>query len=118
MRTAALALAPLMAAAPASSQIQCLLGFLDAYEAPIEGGDAMASRLSRGRAAVRDVLASLAAAHAAHDDAAIDIAEMAAAFAGGLKSTPSCRSPTAPVSNSSTIRRRDTASSTRLPWSA
>ena len=59
-------------AAPASSQFRCLIAFLDAHEAPIEDN---ASRLSRGRAAVRDVLAALAAAHAAHDDPPMAIAE-------------------------------------------
>ena len=75
MRAAATALAPLLRAAPASSQFRCLLGFLDAYEAPI---DENASRLRRGRAAVRDVLAALAGAHAAHDDPSVDITRMAA----------------------------------------
>ena len=74
-RTAANMLAPLASAAPASSQFRCLIGFLDSYEAPIEDD---ASRLRRGRAAVRDVLAALAAAHAAHDDPPMAIAEMAA----------------------------------------
>ena len=75
VRAAATALAPLLTAAPASSQFRCLTAFLDAYEAPV---DETASRLRRGRAAVRDVLAALAAAHAAHDDPPIDITEMAA----------------------------------------
>ena len=68
-------LAPLATAAPACSQFQCLIAFLDAHEAPI--GE-HASRLRRGRAAVHDVLAALAAAHAAHDDRPIAIAQMAA----------------------------------------
>jgi RecB family exonuclease len=74
-RAAALMLAPLATAAPASAQFTCLLAFLDAYEAPIEES---ASRLRRGRAAVHDVLAALAAAHAAHDDPPMAVAEMAA----------------------------------------
>ena len=78
VRTAALALAPLTAAAPASSQVQCLLRFLDAYQTPIEEADSRDARLRRGRAAVRDVLDALAAAHAAHDDAPTDIAGLAA----------------------------------------
>ena len=73
--TVAHMLAPLATAAPASAQFQCLTAFLDACEAPI--GE-HASRLRRGRAAVRDVLAALAAAHAAHDDPPIAIAQMAA----------------------------------------
>ena len=77
-RTAALMLAPLTAAAPASSQVQYLLRFLDAYQTPIEEGDSSGSRLCRGRAAVRDVLDALAGAYAAHDDAPIDISAMAA----------------------------------------
>jgi ATP-dependent helicase/nuclease subunit B len=74
-RAAADMLAPLTTAAPASSQFQCLVAFLDAHEATI---DENASRLRRGRAAVRDVLAALAAAHAAHDDPPMDITGMAA----------------------------------------
>ncbi|HEY3045638.1 MAG TPA: hypothetical protein VGJ39_16520, partial [Vicinamibacterales bacterium] len=74
-RAAAISLAPLLTAAPASSQFRCLIGFLDAYEAPI---DENASRLRRGRAAVREVLAALAAAHGTHDDPPIDITQMAA----------------------------------------
>ena len=74
-RRAATALAPLSTPAPASSQFRCLISFLDAYEAPIDDN---ASRLHRGRAAVRDVLAALAAAHTAHDDPPMAIAEMAA----------------------------------------
>ena len=77
-RTAALMLAPLTAAAPASSQVQYLLRFLDAYQTPIEEADSSGSRLRRGRAAVRDVLDALAGAYAAHDDAPIDISAMAA----------------------------------------
>jgi hypothetical protein len=75
VRTAAQMLAPLLTAAPASSQFRCLVAFLDAYEAPI---DENAPRLRRGRAAVRDVLAALAAAHAVHDDPPMDITAMAA----------------------------------------
>ena len=75
VRTAAVALAPLLTAAPASAQFRCLLEFLNAYEAPIDEG---ASRLRRGRAAVHDVLAALTAAHAAHDDPPIEITQMAA----------------------------------------
>jgi ATP-dependent helicase/nuclease subunit B len=74
-RAAAQMLAPLLTSAPASSQFRCLIGFLDAYEAPIDDN---ASRLRRGRAAVRDVLAALAAAHGTHDDPPIDITQMAA----------------------------------------
>jgi RecB family exonuclease len=77
VRTAAVALAPLLAAAPASSQFRCLIRFLDEYEAPI---DENASRLRRGRAAVRDVLAALTAAHSAHDDPPMAIAELAASI--------------------------------------
>ena len=73
--TAAHMLAGLATAAPASSQFRCLIAFLDACEAPIEES---ASRLGRGRAAVHDVLAALLAAHAAHDDPPIAIAQMAA----------------------------------------
>ena len=76
-RTVAVTLAPLLTPAPASSQFRCLIAFLDAYEAPI---DENASRLRRGRAAVRDVLAALAAAHAAHDDPPMAIPEMAASI--------------------------------------
>ena len=78
VQAAALLLSPLIAAAPPSSQIHRLLGFLDAYETPIEATGSDASRLRRGRAAVREVLAALAAAHAAHDEAPIDVGEMAA----------------------------------------
>jgi ATP-dependent helicase/nuclease subunit B len=77
VRSAAVALAPLLTAAPASSQFRCLIGFLDEYKAPI---DENASRLRRGRAAVRDVLAALMAAHSAHDDPPMAIAELAASI--------------------------------------
>jgi hypothetical protein len=70
-------LAPLAMAAPASSQFRCLIAFLEAHEAPIEDN---ASRLSRGRAAVHDVLAALAAAHATQDDPPMAIAELAASI--------------------------------------
>ena len=49
-----------------------------------------ATRLRRGRAAVRDVLAALAAAHAAHDDRADrHRRDWRPVFAAGSKSTPS-----------------------------
>ena len=75
VRAAAIAVAPLLKAAPASSQFRCVLEFLDRYGAPTDGGD---SRLSRGRVAIRQVLTALATAHACHDDAPIEIAALAA----------------------------------------
>jgi ATP-dependent helicase/nuclease subunit B len=77
-RGAAAALAPLLSPMAASSQFTCLAAFLDAYEAPLDERHSDASRPQRGRAAVREVLAALAAAHAAHDDPPIGITEMAA----------------------------------------
>ena len=71
--TAATMLVPLAAAAPASAQFRCLIGFLDAYDIVHD-----VSRLRRGRAAVRGVITALAAAHEAHDDAPVGIADMAA----------------------------------------
>jgi RecB family exonuclease len=73
-RDAAASLAPLLEAAPVSTQLRFLTTFFDTHEAPTDS-----PRLQRGRAAIRSVLDALAAAHAAHDDAAMDVTEVAGA---------------------------------------
>ena len=73
------ALAPLTAARPASDQVACLLTFWSAHARPIADDDPFASRERRARAAIVDMLPSLAAVHAAHDDPAWTIDELAIA---------------------------------------
>ncbi|HMB81817.1 MAG TPA: PD-(D/E)XK nuclease family protein, partial [Vicinamibacterales bacterium] len=72
---AARALAPLTESHPASGQIACLLAFWSAHARPIADEDPCASRERRARAAIVDMLPSLAAVHAAHDDPAWTIDE-------------------------------------------
>jgi RecB family exonuclease len=67
---AARALAPLTDTRPASAQIECLLAFWSAYARPIDDADPFAPRERRARSAIVDMLPSLAAVHAAHDDPA------------------------------------------------
>ena len=67
---AARALAPMTGMHPASEQIACLLKFWSSHARPIADGDPFASRERRARAAIVDMLRSLAAVHAAHDDPA------------------------------------------------
>jgi RecB family exonuclease len=76
---AARALAPLTETHPASEQLACLLAFWSAHARPIAADDPFASRERRARAAIADMLASLAAVHAAHDDPAWTIDEAAIA---------------------------------------
>jgi RecB family exonuclease len=64
------ALAPLTETRPASEQLACLLAFWSAHARPIADDDPHASRECRARAAIADMLPSLAAVHAAHDDPA------------------------------------------------
>ena len=73
------ALAPLTATRPASLQIACLLAFWSAHARPIGDDDPFASRERRARAAIVEMLPSLAAVHAAHDDPAWTIDELAMA---------------------------------------
>jgi RecB family exonuclease/inactivated superfamily I helicase len=73
------ALAPLTEARPASDQVACLLAFWSAHARPIAADDPFASRERRARAAIVDMLPSLAAVHAAHDDPAWTIDELAIA---------------------------------------
>jgi ATP-dependent helicase/nuclease subunit B len=73
------ALAPLTEARPASDQVACLLAFWSAHARPIADDDPFASRERRARAAIVDMLPSLAAVHAAHDDPAWTIDELAIA---------------------------------------
>ena len=70
MRRSAIAraLAPLTETHPASEQVACLLAFWSAHARPIADDDPFASRERRARAAIVDMLPSLAAVHAAHDD--------------------------------------------------
>jgi ATP-dependent helicase/nuclease subunit B len=72
-------LSPLLTAAPASAQLTLILDFLDAHARPTAAHDALGPRLDRGRAAVREALRSLAAAHAEHDDRPMTIVEAASA---------------------------------------
>ncbi|MES1255217.1 MAG: hypothetical protein ABUS56_06405, partial [Acidobacteriota bacterium] len=67
--------APLLVPAPASQQYRRLLDFLAAWAAPIaEGAE---PRSLRARAAVRGTLESLMTAHAANDEAAIVVTDIA-----------------------------------------
>jgi RecB family exonuclease len=61
-------LAPLAAKHPASQQLQRLLSFWQLRLRPSADGDRFAAREGRARAAVADILTSLVAVHAAHDD--------------------------------------------------
>ncbi len=73
---AARALAPLTETHPASEQLACLLAFWSAHARPIADDDPFASRERRARAAIVDMLPSLAAVHASHDDPAWTIDEV------------------------------------------
>ena len=70
------ALAPLTEPHPASQQIGCLLAFWSAHARPIADDDPLASRERRARAAIAEMLPSLAAVHAAHDDPAWTIDDL------------------------------------------
>ena len=105
-------LSPLLTAAPASAQLTLILDFLDAHARPTAEHDALGPRLDRGRAAVREALRALAAAHAEHDDRPMTIAEVAARCTGGSRSRRSCPIRPATACSCSTIRRRGTANST------
>lgn len=72
-------LAPLIETRAASEQIACLEAFWAAHARPIAGGDPFASRERRARAAIVAMLPSLAAVHAAHDDAPWTIDDLAIA---------------------------------------
>ena len=76
---AARALAPLTETHSASQQVACLLSFWSAHASPIADEDRFASREHRARAAIADMLPSLAAVHAAHDDPAWTIDDLAMA---------------------------------------
>lgn len=82
---AAHALAPLTEPRPASEQLACLLAFWSAHARPIAAGDPFASRERRARAAIVGMLSSLAAVHAAHDDPAWTIDEVAIAVRRGIE---------------------------------
>ena len=71
------ALAPLTETHPASAQLACLTAFWSTHARPIADADPLASRERRARAAIVDMLPSLAAVHAAHDDPAWSIDELA-----------------------------------------
>ena len=75
---AAARLAPLLDPGPASSQCRVLIEFLDAHACPIADEDPQAPRRRRARAAVCNTLDALAAAHEAHDEAAMRIADVSA----------------------------------------
>jgi RecB family exonuclease len=72
-------LAPMTEPRPASQQLRSLMSFFDAYARPLAEDDPFAPRERRGRAAILDALAGLADAHAAHDDPAWTIDDLAAA---------------------------------------
>jgi len=76
-RAAAEALAPMQTAALASSQFRRLIDFIDAHEVVLTDADPLAPRLRLQRAAVRDALVALGAAHERHDDVPMSIGEMA-----------------------------------------
>ena len=76
-KTAAEALVRLQTADLASAQFRCLIDFIDAHQVVIADDDPLASRLRRQRAAVRDCLAGLGAAHERHDDLPIGVRELA-----------------------------------------
>ncbi len=61
-------LAPMTETRRASQQVSCLLAFWSAHARPIADDDPFASRERRARTAIVDMLPSLAAVHAAHDD--------------------------------------------------
>ena len=62
------ALAPLTESHPASTQLACLQAFWSMHARPIADDEPFAPRERRARAAIVDMLPSLAAVHAAHDD--------------------------------------------------
>ena len=70
------ALAPLTESHPASTQLACLQAFWSMHARPIADDEPFAPRERRARAAIVDMLPSLAAVHAAHDDPAWTIDEL------------------------------------------
>lgn len=76
-------LAPLAQSRPASAQLRLLIAFWCAHARPLADrspdDDPCASRERRARAAIEDVLSSLAAAHAAEDDPEWTIDDLAIA---------------------------------------
>jgi RecB family exonuclease len=66
--TVAREIAPLATPRPASQQLLLLLAFWSSHLRPIADADPFAGRERRARAAIENVLAALAAVHAAHDD--------------------------------------------------
>ena len=62
------ALVPLTESHPASIQLACLQAFWSTHARPIADDEPCAPRERRARAAIVDMLPSLAAVHAAHDD--------------------------------------------------
>ena len=75
------ALAPLLEAAPASTQVRRLLAFVADCARPLEADDPFASRERRARTAILDLLTRLAEAHATHHDPLWGIDELA----GGVR---------------------------------
>jgi RecB family exonuclease len=72
-------LAPLTEPHPASTQLRRLVSFFEGHARPIDDADPFAPRERRARAAIQGALARLADAHAAHDDPAWTVADLAAA---------------------------------------
>jgi RecB family exonuclease len=72
-------LAPMTEPRPASQQLRSLVTFFDTYARPLPDDDPFAPRERRGRAAIIGALTGLADAHAAHDDPAWTIDDLAAA---------------------------------------
>ena len=73
----AAALAPLRQPAPASLQLEALLGFLHAYETLPGADDPWTVAHMRARAAVLAAVAALRDAHARHDDEPLTVPELA-----------------------------------------
>jgi len=76
---AARELAPLATARPASQQLAQLVAFWSSHLRPLAGDDRFAERETRARAAIADTITALAASHAALDDPAWAIDDLALA---------------------------------------
>ncbi len=74
---AALALQPVWSAPRASEQLAALIAFIRAHERLPHAGDAGFERHLRARAAILSALEDLRAAHLAHDDEPLGLAEVA-----------------------------------------
>ena len=73
----AVQLSSLVTLAPASTHVRTVIDFIDDHIAPSTDDDPFAERTRRARAAIRDTLVSLEAAHASFDDAPVEVSELA-----------------------------------------